>query len=145
MRQDIICHIDAIKYQYQAEAELEALCKEQGIDYLDIRLYRWEKLYVDKLRAILDDILSRYRVSKNFKVGDKVYVEPDRPTRVFEHYIRATVTSVDEKKGYELRAFKEDLPGIYMFNIWDRNLILRVGKSKKKLPDDFPRTWDSML
>lgn len=55
----------------------------------------------------------------NFKVGDKVYVLPEKPTFPFKNCIRATVTEVrDDGFGYSLRAFKKDLPGIYMFNIF---------------------------
>ena len=65
----------------------------------------------------------------DFKVGDKVYVNPGNRVEGgeehFECYIRAKITGIDEKQGYLLKAFKQDLPGVYMYNIWDKDLIPR--------------------
>jgi hypothetical protein len=98
------------------------------------------------------------RTNENFKPGDHVYVIPDTNTRDYYrqhepnskktkeklHYIRATVTDLDENnQGYNLRAFAADCRGIYMFNQWDRDLIPREGKLKTLVPDDYskPRLW----
>ena len=73
------------------------------------------------------------KTNQKFKVGDKVHVDPGEYTRAFKHYIRATITEIDEVCGYRLRAFQQDLPGIYMFNIWDKDLSPRTGRSRKYL------------
>ena len=86
------------------------------------------------------------KTTSNFKVGDKVYVVPGRPTFAFTHYIRATITEVGQDGwGYRLRTFLKDLPGIYMFNIWDEDLLPRTDKSQKKLPPEFlPQTYSQL-
>ncbi len=77
------------------------------------------------------------KTTDKFKIGDKVYVSPGRPTYAFTYYIRATVTEVGQDDwGYRLRAFEQDLPAIYMFNIWDEDLLPRSSKKNKKLPED---------
>lgn len=76
------------------------------------------------------------KTNTQFKVGDKVYVDPG-PMSLMENYIRATITGLDEtNNGYLLRAFEQDLPGIHMFNIWDKDLVLRSNKAVKRIPDD---------
>jgi len=75
-----------------------------------------------------------------FKIGDKVYVHPGEGSYSFKHYLRATIDDIGNcyipniPKCYLLRAFKQDLPGLYMFNIWDCDLIPRKDKSNKILP-----------
>jgi hypothetical protein len=78
-------------------------------------------------------LLAQYRTTNRFKVGDKVYVHPSSSFTLLENCIRATITDISENNGYLLRAFKQDLPGIYMFNVYDYQLELRVGKSIKKI------------
>lgn len=52
-----------------------------------------------------------------------------------DYCIRATVTEITtDGWGYHLRAFREDLPGIYMFNMWDKDLQPRIDKTKKPTP-----------
>jgi hypothetical protein len=71
-------------------------------------------------------------VNKKYKVGDKVYVHPGESSRVC--YIRATITELDDGVfgGYELRAFEQDLPGIFMFNVWDDELLPRDSKKEEE-------------
>lgn len=84
--------------------------------------------------------------TQNFKIGDKVHVAPNKPSHCRTCYIRAVVTKVgDDKDGYELEAFEEDLPGIYMFNVWDALLLPRIDENTKPLPDNWndpPYDWD---
>lgn len=71
------------------------------------------------------------RTANKFKVGDKVHVDPGEYSG-FEHYIRATITKVEnDEKGYWLRAFGKDLPGIWMFNVWDKDLTTRSSRARK--------------
>jgi len=92
--------------------------------------------YTDKHLEIAQDIWNLWHTIKNFKVGDKVYFVPLTYTSM-ENCIRATVTEVnDDGWGYRLRAFQSDLPGIYMFNIWDKDLQPRVGKKQKSTPSE---------
>lgn len=74
-----------------------------------------------------------------FKKGDWVYVCPERPVCSITHFIRAIITEddPDPEWGYRLRAFKQDLPGIWMFNIWDQDLMPRTSKAMLKIPDDY--------
>ncbi len=72
------------------------------------------------------------KTTNNFKPGDKVYVLPSEPPDEDECYIRATITSIHPELGYMLRAFRKDLPGLYMGRIWDDRLILRKNKIKHK-------------
>ena len=83
-------------------------------------------------------MIERVKTNTQYKVGDKVYVHPciGEESSFFKYYIRATITDLDERFGYLLRAFKEDLPGIYMFNIWDVDLLPRSDKSNKLLPPE---------
>lgn len=77
------------------------------------------------------------REIKKFKVGDKVYVVPTGFT-TFKYCIRAVVTEVnDDGWGYRLKAFLKDLPGVYMFNMWDKDLEPRVGKALKPVPEKY--------
>lgn len=69
--------------------------------------------------------LSPDRTTNKFKVGDKVYVFSGKDPSS-DYVIRAIITSIEDSSGYNLRAFKKDLPGIYMFNIWDYDLVPRT-------------------
>lgn len=74
------------------------------------------------------------RTIERFNPGDKVYVVPTEFT-FFPNCIRATVTEKnDDGWGYRLRAFESDLPGIFMFNIWDKDLQPRESKANKPVP-----------
>lgn len=118
-----------------AEDEVTKLCKERNIK---------ESLFggrcgdgqEEAYLAVVKQVWKKYHTTNQFQVGDKVYVDPGKPyCGTFKNYIRATITEAgDEKWGYHLRAFQQDLPGIYMFNIWDKDLLLRKDKSNKKLP-----------
>ena len=113
-----------------AKEELIKLCNERGIEYHYGFL---ESNHVELYLEICRDVLARWHTTNKFKVGDKVYVVPSEPT-VFKNCIRATVTETgDPKWGYHLRAFEQDLPGIYMFNIWDKDLLYRTSKKNKSV------------
>lgn len=116
----------------KAREDFQRLCRERGINdnaYF-ISQYTPEHLEVAK------EVLKLWHTSDKFKVGDKVHVVPLTPTTM-PYCIRAVVTEVDaEGRGYFLRAFSSDLPGIYMFNIWDKDLELRVGKARKPTPPE---------
>ena len=52
-------------------------------------------------------------------------------------YIRAIITEIDNTGwGYQLRAFQQDLPGIYMYNVWDVDLIPRKNGKKYENRDE---------
>lgn len=111
--------------------EFKRLCNEKGIsDYPFIAEYTPEHL------EVCQEVWNKWHTTNNFKVGDKVYVVPLTPT-IIPHCIRAVVTEIStDGWGYRLRAFRQDLPGIYMFNIWDKDLIPRVGKANKPTPPE---------
>jgi hypothetical protein len=114
-----------------AKKELEGLCEVSGIES-----HYWfiKPEEVETYLEICNEVLARWHTTDKFKVGDKVYVGSDSPNSVFKNYIRATITEIDKGKwGYHLRAFKQDLPGIYMFNIWDKDLLPRTDKANKPL------------
>jgi hypothetical protein len=71
------------------------------------------------------------KTTANFKVGDHVHVDHNY-AMTFGHYIRARITGINNY-GYLLTAFKKDLPGIYMGNIWDKDLVIRKGKARMYL------------
>ncbi len=75
------------------------------------------------------------KTNTKFKIGDKVYVHcGDFPGDPDTLHIRATITGIDTHfNGYLLRAFQQDLPGIYMFNVHDDQLSVRADKSKYEL------------
>lgn len=131
------------------ETDIEALCKERGIDFTGT-LISWipismvnspdaiTKEHYDIAIAIGQEVVAKWKTTKNFKVGDKVYVDPGKPTHAFENYIRGTITEIStDGWGYHLRAFEEDLPGIFMFNQWDYTLLPRTDKANKRLPDSY--------
>lgn len=90
----------------------------------------------DQHVAVAQEVWNRWHTTTKFKVDDKVYVVPLTFTS-FEYCIRATVTEVgDDGHGYRLRAFASDLPGIYMFNIWDKDLAPRTDKSQRRVPSE---------
>ena len=111
-----------------AMEDLKQLCRERGVE--DDLCFTID--YKDHHLLIVQEIWDRWHTTKNFKVGDKVHVVPLTFTTC-KTCIRATVIEVnDDGWGYRLRAFESDLPGIFMFNIWDKDLRSRVGK--KSLP-----------
>jgi len=93
--------------------------------------------YTDKHLEIAQAVWNLWHTTNNFKVGDKVYVVPLTHT-LMKNCIRATITEADNNDGwgYRLRAFESDLPGIYMFNIWDKDLQPRIGKKNKPTPPE---------
>lgn len=107
--------------------ELEAQCPD---------IFFWYKLEPDQIEAYLTvcrKIWAKWHTTEKFKVGDKVYVHPGRHS-IYKNCIRATITEINnDGYGYRLRAFEQDLPGIYMFNIWDKDLSPRTNKSHKRL------------
>ncbi len=92
--------------------------------------------YADQHLEIAQKVWDRWHTTKNFKIGDKVYVVPLTFT-IIKNCIRATVTEInDDGWGYRLRAFESDLPGIFMFNMWDKDLCPRIGKKQKPTPTE---------
>lgn len=85
---------------------------------------------VETYLEICNEVFARWHTTDKFKVGEKVYVVPGEPS-ILKTCIRATITEIDEKWGYHLRAFKQDLPAIFLFNIWDKDLMPRTGKANK--------------
>lgn len=111
-----------------AREDLIKSCEKRGIE----EHYGWLKPEnVEAYLEVCNEVWARWHTTNNFKVGDKVYVRPSEHS-TFPNCIRATVTEVgDPKWGYHLRAFRQDLPGIFMFNMWDKDLIPRIGKANK--------------
>lgn len=112
----------------EAELAFTNLCKERG---MESHYYFVTEENLPKYLEIVDEIWARWRTTNNFKVGDRVYVVPLEDSRrsEFKNCIRAIVTEVgNDEWGYRLRAFRQDLPGIYMYNMWDKELIPRTGK-----------------
>lgn len=122
--------VDYIKcYGKLAREDLKQSLQNQGLPYdvcftLD---------FTEKHLEVIQEVYNRWHTTNNFKAGDKVHVLPSESS-FFPYCIRATVTGISEKSGYDLRAFESDLPGIYMFNIWDKDLLPRVGKAKMPVP-----------
>ena len=115
-----------------AKKEYTRLCKRRGISS---GLYEYHLATSENLE-VCDIVWRKWHTTKKFKVGDKVYVVPSTPTTV-KYCIRATITEIGKDGwGYRLRAFKSDLPSIYMFNAWDKDLQIRVNKSKKTTPKE---------
>lgn len=116
-----------------ARQDLRDSCKKRGIED------HYGFLKPENVEAYLEvckDVWARWHTTNNFKVGDRVYVKPSEPV-VFRDFIRARVTEIStDGWGYHLRAFTQDLPGIFMFNQWDKDLIPRTSKKRKFLPDD---------
>ena len=77
------------------------------------------------------DSKPKEKTTTKFKVGDKVHVDSDGFAEYFGFHIRAIITEIDPKLGYLLRAFQKDLPGIYMFNVWDCDLTPRTSGARK--------------
>ncbi len=116
-----------------AVEEFNQLCRERGIEDLFFCAIRD---YTDQHVEIAQKVHDNWHTTKNFKVGDKVYVVPLTHT-LMETCIRARVIEVgNDGWGYRLRAFENDLPGIYMFNMWDKDLIPRVGKKVMPTPPE---------
>ena len=85
---------------------------------------------------VVKGIWDRWHTTSKFQVGDKVHVLPTGPTRM-KTCIRATITEVgSDGWGYRLRAFKRDLPGIYLFNIWDFELVPRLDRRPIPTPPE---------
>lgn len=98
----------------------------------------WEGRYVTQWRR-LHQLIGSVETNLLYKVGDNVHVRSDDPRST--HNIRAVVTKVTTNGlGYMLRAFQQDLPGIYMFNMWDRELVPRTGKAR--LPFKRMKSWN---
>jgi hypothetical protein len=115
-----------------AKDDLTKACEKCGIE--DYHFLKPED--VEPYLEICREVLARWHTTDKFKVGDKVYVDPGKPTFAFTNYIRATVTEIStDGWGYHLRAFEQDLPGIFMFNIWDKDLLSRTDKANKPLPE----------
>lgn len=113
----------------EAKEEIRQACEERGVSSDLYFSYEFSETHLEILR----EIWNRWHTTVKYKPGDKVYVIPsERGMSIFPHCIRATVTGIskDSKTGYDLRAFASDLPGIFMFNIWDKDLLPRVGKAK---------------
>ncbi len=117
----------------KAKADLKRVFKERGLDEDD--LY-FSSDYTEAHLEAAKEVWKLWHTTDKFKVGDKVYVVPLTHTTI-DTCIRATVTEVGtDDWGYRLRAFESDLPGIYMFNMWDKDLEPRVSKAKKPTPKE---------
>ncbi len=125
--------IESIRMSGKAAVEdLRRTCREHGVE--DDLFFSSD--YADQYLQIAQEVWDRWHTTNNFKVGDKVYVVPLTHT-LMENCIRARVTEIkDDRWGYRLRAFKSDLPGIYMFNMWDKDLQPRVDKKQKPIPPE---------
>lgn len=133
--QDITLLFDQIKYScgQKAKEDVKLLCLERKIDYNDF--WAGYDLTQNHLN-LLQEVWDKWHTTNKFKVGDKVYVVPVTHT-TFNYCIRATVTEVStDKWGYHLRAFESDLPAIFMFNMWDKDLIPRTDKKRKLVPKE---------
>ena len=98
----------------------------------------WESQACTRWR-LLHQLLGSVETNLVYKVGDKVHVRSDDPRATYN--IRATVTEVsNDGWGYHLRAFLKDLPGVHMFNMWDRELVPRTGKAR--LPFKRMKSWN---
>lgn len=115
----------------KAREDFQRLCRERGIDDSVYFVSQYTKKHLE----VAKEVLKLWHTTDKFKVGDKVYVVPLTPT-MMPTCIRAIVTEVDKERGYFLRAFTRDLPGIYMFNIWDKDLEIREGKAQKPTPPE---------
>lgn len=111
-----------------ARDDLRKSCENRGIESHYGFLKPEE---VEPYLEVCKDVWARWHTTNNFNVGDKVYVKPSEHS-IFDNCIRATVTEIStDGWGYHLRAFKKDLPGIFMFNMWDKDLLPRTGKANK--------------
>jgi hypothetical protein len=115
-----------------AKNDLRRLFREHGIE--NDPFFSFE--YTAKHLEVVQEVYNLWHTTTKFKVGDKVYVVPLTPT-LMTTCIRGTITEVsDNGWGYHLRAWKSDLPGIYMFNIWDKDLQPRTSKHQKLTPPE---------
>lgn len=129
---EIMDKIDRIRMcGKDARETFKRLCAERGIsDYPFCTEYTLEHL------EVCQKVWDMWHTTEKFKVGDKVYVVPLSPTTI-KNCIRAVVTEVGKDKwGYRLRAFRQDLPGIYMFNMWDKDLEPRTSRANKPTPPE---------
>lgn len=75
-------------------------------------------------------LLSDAKTNLVYKVGDKVHIITSK--RESGHNVRATVTKVDnDGYGYHLQAFRKDSALIHVYNVWDHQLVPRVGKTRR--------------
>ncbi len=127
---EVMHKLDRIKLWGQgAKDDFKRLCIERGIESSPFAV-EYTKAHLE----VCEEVYKLWLTTKKFKVGDKVYVVPTDPT-VCETCIRATVTEVnDDGWGYHLRAFRSDLPGLFLFNMWDKDLEPRTGKENKPTP-----------
>lgn len=134
VQQEAMLRIDEIKMCGQgAKEDFKRLCRERGVDENSLFFSSdYTQVHLD----ISNEVWALWHTTKKFKVGDKVYVVPLTHTTI-PNCIRATVTEVgDPRWGYHLRAFESDLPGIYMFNMWDKDLEPRTSKANKPTPPE---------
>lgn len=133
IQQTVMLKLDDIRMCGQgAKDDFKRLCRERGIND-DIFSYRE---HTQEHLDVCEEVWKLWHTTKNFKVGDKVYVVPTSST-IIPTCIRAIVTEVnDDGWGYRLRAWESDLPGIFMFNIWDKDLEPRTSKKQKPTPPE---------
>lgn len=130
LQQEVMIKVDQLgSYGRAVKEDYKQTCRERGIpDFCFISEYTEAHL------EVCNEVWERWHKTEKFKVGDKVYVVPTTFTSM-KNCIRATITEVGtDEWGYRLRAFERDLPGIYMFNIWDKDLQPRVDKSNMPVP-----------
>ena len=126
----VMLKVDQIKLCGKgAVNDFKRLCRDCGIES---SVFSCD--YTEAHLEVCEKVLKLWHTTKKFKVGDKVYVIPQTPT-IFKYCIRAVVTEVGtDRWGYRLRAFEKDLPGIFMFNMWDKDLKPRFSKANKLIP-----------
>jgi hypothetical protein len=133
IQEQVMFKCDDIKMLGQgAKDDFKRLCRERKISDDLYAVYE----YTEEHLKVCEEVWALWHTTKKFKVGDKVYVVPTTHTTI-PTCIRATVTEVnDDGWGYRLRAWESDLPGIYMFNIWDKDLEPRTSKKQKPTPPE---------
>lgn len=134
VQQQAMLRIDGIKMCGPgAKEDFKRLCRERGVE--EDSLF-FSSDYTQVHLDIANEVWKLWHTTTKFKVGDKVYVVPLTHTTM-RTCIRAVVTEVgDDGWGYHLRAWECDLPGIYMFNIWDKDLEPRTSKKSKPVPPE---------
>lgn len=135
IQQKVMHAVDKIKlWGAGAKEDLRRLCTLYAIAHPDACSI---DEYTDSHLKVCEEVKKLWLTTDKFKVGDKVYVVPTSETPC-DTCIRAVVTEVStDGWGYHLRAFKSDLPGIYMFNIWDKDLVPRKNKTALPTPKAF--------
>jgi hypothetical protein len=130
LRKKLMLAHDEICMLKEGRKDFAKLCLEHGLE----EFFLIGLVPADQLQTYIDlcgQVYAKWHTTDKFKVGDKVYVVSGWPCETY--HIRATVTEVStDGWGYHLRAFRQDLPGLFLFNIWDKDLIPRTGRKQLK-------------